>query len=295
MQKFTWDEINAGRKMSKAERRYRRLAVSLIVLSLAGMALTSSVHGQTVKKAVPNQKKPTGLLSNWIGETLPNSARTTFPVPGDKLYADAEEGRGWARKVAVITKALSRPDLDPNERRLLIERRNRIYGRIREEDRQQRLLIQQYHQVLSEMSAQGKRDNIELIMEIENRIYQGRRWVIAAATDLQSFKEVLRSVDESPDSDVLEENLGLDSGTALEFQEEGSVDTEIFRQSNISRSIHTTFWLKVRVLDGEHAGETVYVIKANTVRVDSPKFAQKTIEQRRTVLATKGKIKRDVQ
>jgi hypothetical protein len=50
---------------------------------------------------------------------------------------------------------------------------------------------------------------------------------------------------------------GHGGGTALEVLEEGSVDTEIFRQSNISRSIHTTFSLKVRVLDGEHAGETV--------------------------------------
>jgi hypothetical protein len=29
MEKWTWDEINAGRKMSKAEKRTRRLAVSL--------------------------------------------------------------------------------------------------------------------------------------------------------------------------------------------------------------------------------------------------------------------------
>ncbi len=29
MEKWTWDEINAGRKMSKSEKRTRRLAVSL--------------------------------------------------------------------------------------------------------------------------------------------------------------------------------------------------------------------------------------------------------------------------
>lgn len=29
MEKWTWNEINAGRKMSKTEKRYRRLAVSL--------------------------------------------------------------------------------------------------------------------------------------------------------------------------------------------------------------------------------------------------------------------------
>ena len=29
MEKWTWDEIKAGRKMSKTEKRYRRLAVSL--------------------------------------------------------------------------------------------------------------------------------------------------------------------------------------------------------------------------------------------------------------------------
>ncbi len=29
MEKWTWDEINQGRKMSKSEKRYRRLAVSL--------------------------------------------------------------------------------------------------------------------------------------------------------------------------------------------------------------------------------------------------------------------------
>jgi hypothetical protein len=29
MEKWTWDETNAGRKMSKAEKRTRRLAVSL--------------------------------------------------------------------------------------------------------------------------------------------------------------------------------------------------------------------------------------------------------------------------
>jgi len=28
-EKWTWDEINAGRKMSKTEKRYRRLAVDL--------------------------------------------------------------------------------------------------------------------------------------------------------------------------------------------------------------------------------------------------------------------------
>ena len=65
------------------------------------------------------QPKSRPLISSLAlsGEITPNSPRTTWPIPGDVVYA-VISGDGWEQMDAEIKDELSRPGLIDSERRL---------------------------------------------------------------------------------------------------------------------------------------------------------------------------------
>ena len=75
----------------------------------------------------------------------------------------------------------------------------------------------------------------------------------------------------------------IESGTALEFLEEGSLKIEL-RKSHINKSIFIAYWWKIRILDGPHRNICLYTLKHQTMRVRDPKFPRKTIPERAKIL-----------